>query len=135
VDQGQGPTRASAEAQRLRELIERLQREQRPPPISDDVFVASGGFPGPLRGAAALRAASAAQRATRRNPSRTATVERLEVAAGGDLAFEYGTQRLEWDTLAGEHRTVDAAYLAVWRQDAGEWRLAARIAHPITPDA
>ena len=105
------------------------------PPITDDVFVASGGFPGPLRGAAALRAASAAQRATRRNPSRTETVERLEVAEAGDLAYVYGTQRLEWDTPEGEHRTVDAAYLQVWRQDAGEWRLAARIAHPIAPDA
>jgi ketosteroid isomerase-like protein len=132
---GQGPPRASSEAQRLRELIERLQREQRPPPISDDVFFASGGFPAPLRGAAALRAASAAQRATRRNPSRTTTVERLEVAAGGDLAYEYGTQRLEWDTLEGEHRTVDRVYLQVWRQEAGDWRLAAGVAHPITPDA
>jgi hypothetical protein len=50
------------------------------------------------------------------------------------MAYVYGMQRLEWDTPAGEHRTVDAAYLQVWRQETGEWRLAARIAHPLTPD-
>ena len=132
---GQEPTRASAEEQRLRELIEQMERGDREMPYSDHIFFASGAYPQPVRGLAALRDAGAARRATRRNFSRTFAMERLVVAEAGDLAYEYGTSKAEWDTPEGEHRTVDAAYLAAWRQHAGEWRIEAAVGHPITPDA
>ena len=45
-----------------------------------------------------------------------------------------GTHRLEWDTPEGEHRTVDGAYLEVWRRQAGEWQIEATVSHPL-PDA
>ena len=134
MEQGQGTPRARIEEQRLRELIERLRREGQPAPISDDLFFVSGAYPRPLRGRAAADEASAGLRATHRHVTRTFTTERLVVAAAGDLAYEYGTGRQESDTLAGEHRTEDAAYLIVWRQHAGEWRMAAAVFHPISPD-
>jgi ketosteroid isomerase-like protein len=129
---GQGTTRASAEAQRLRELLERLERERELPPVSDDVFVAAGGYPEPVRGAAALRTGSADIRSRQRNFARTVTLERVAVAEAGDLAYVYGTQRSEWDNLEGGHRTIEGAFLQVWRQQAGEWRMEAAVTHPFT---
>ena len=72
-----GTTRASTEERRLRALIEQLQREQQTPPVSDDVFYASGAYSQLLRGAAALRAAQGWLQEARRNFARTSTVERV----------------------------------------------------------
>jgi ketosteroid isomerase-like protein len=128
---GQGQTRASAEEQRLREVSQQMQRGERVPPFSDDIFFVTGDYPQPLRGRAALREASEARRARQRNISRTFTIERLVVAEAGDLAYENGTLHQEWDTPEGEHRAVDAAYLAAWRKHDGEWQLEAVVSHGV----
>jgi ketosteroid isomerase-like protein len=129
---GQGTPRARTEAQRHRALVEQTQRERQVWPFSEEVVFVSGAFPEPLPGLAARRAASADLQ--RRNVARTATLERLEVAAAGDLAYACGTHRLEGDTPEGARRTVDGAYPEVWRQHAGEWRIEATGSHPL-PDA
>jgi ketosteroid isomerase-like protein len=126
---GEGTTRARTAEPRLRELIERLQREHQPSPWSDDVYFVSGAVPQPIKGLAAFRAAQAEVRLVRRNQSATVTSEHLSVAEAGDPAYEHGTYHQEWDTPDGEHCTVDGAYLRVWRQRAGEWRVEAMMMH------
>ena len=127
---GQGTPRASADEQRLRALLERVQWERELPPVSDDVFVVAAPYSEPVRGAAALRTGSADLRSRQRNRSQTVTVERVAVAEAGDLAYVYGTSRGEWDNPEGQHRLVESGFLQVWRQHAGEWRMEPAAAHP-----
>ena len=54
----------------------------------------------------------------------TATITALEVAGAGDLAYETGINRFEFDK--GGARSEDLGkYLTVWRKVNGEWLVAA----------
>lgn len=49
-----------------------------------------------------------------------ASITHLEVAASGDIGYEYGVNRFTLNTPAGEMLDV-GKYLAIWRKVDGEW--------------
>lgn len=52
------------------------------------------------------------------------TTTRLEVSQGGDIAYEYGINRMTLSSPAGDLLDV-GKYLAVWKKVNGEWFVAA----------
>ncbi len=61
------------------------------------------------------------------------TVDRLEVAASGDIAWEFSHFTLEWHAEGHTpvHTKIDAAELRVWKKVTGEWQVAAAFARPL----
>ena len=53
------------------------------------------------------------------------TPQRIVVADSKDLAYEYSTFTLEFNTKAGKHIKFDGAGLRVWQKQDGEWKQAA----------
>ena len=53
------------------------------------------------------------------------TAQRIVVADSKDLAYEYSTFTLEFDTKAGKHVKFDGAGLRVWQKRGGVWKQAA----------
>ena len=52
------------------------------------------------------------------------TTSHLEVSAGGDLAYEYGVNRMVLNGPAGDLLDM-GKYLVVWKKIDGEWYIAA----------
>lgn len=57
---------------------------------------------------------------------------KIEVAASGDLAYEYGFNRMTLNTPVGEMLDV-GKYLAVWKQHEGQWYVASLAFNSDTP--
>lgn len=55
----------------------------------------------------------------------TTNVQRIVVAESKDLAYEYSTFTLAYDTKDGKHSSFDGGSLRVWQKQGGEWRIAA----------
>ncbi len=72
------------------------------------------------------------------NEQFTTDVQRIEVAASGDLGYEFSYETLAYD-LAGtpaQHVAFKIGVLRVWKKVGGEWRVAALFARPLdTPFA
>jgi len=77
---------------------------------------------------------SAAER--RRNEKSTWKVERIEVAAAGDMAWEfsYGTLDYDLDTTPSRHVSTERATLRVWKKVDGKWKVAAAFRRPLDRD-
>jgi hypothetical protein len=63
----------------------------------------------------------------------TTDVQRIEVAASGDLAYEFSYGTVDFD-LAGppsQHVSVRTGQLRVWKKVHGEWRIAAFFRRPL----
>jgi hypothetical protein len=58
------------------------------------------------------------------------TPQRIIVSNSKDLAYEYSTFTIEFDTKAGKHVKFDGAGLRVWQKQGGEWKQAAIFARP-----
>jgi ketosteroid isomerase-like protein len=64
---------------------------------------------------------------------KTTDVQRIEVAASGDLAYEFSYGTVDFD-LAGppaQHVAYKVGQLRVWKKVDGEWRMAALFARPL----
>ncbi|MDX1623530.1 MAG: SgcJ/EcaC family oxidoreductase [Gemmatimonadota bacterium] len=55
----------------------------------------------------------------------TLTIDRLEVAESGDLAYEIGTAQVSGTTREGEAYEDTGKYLVAWEKVDGEWLIAA----------
>jgi hypothetical protein len=63
----------------------------------------------------------------------TTDVQRIEVAASGDLAYEFSYGTVDFD-LAGpplQHVAFRTGLLRVWKKVEGEWRIAAVFVRPL----
>jgi ketosteroid isomerase-like protein len=101
-------------------------------PLTDDAIFASGAFPNVMIGKEALEARDRAQSnpdTRRENYQVHSTIMRLEVAEGGQMAYDYSTFHLSFD-LKKEHRELDGSSLRVWKKVNGEWKVAAMFARP-----
>jgi Domain of unknown function (DUF4440) len=69
----------------------------------------------------------------RKNQKNRTKVERLEVAASGDMAWEYSTGVLEYDVDDGssKHAKFETASLRVWKKEGGQWKVAALFVRPL----
>jgi ketosteroid isomerase-like protein len=69
----------------------------------------------------------------RSNVKTTTDVQRIEVAASGDLAYEFSYGTLDYD-LTGppqQHVAAKTALLRVWKKVGGDWKIAAFFARPL----
>jgi len=68
-----------------------------------------------------------------KNQKQTVKVERLEVAASGDMAWEfsYGTVEYDVDETPSRHVSFETGILRVWKKMDGEWKVAATFARPL----
>ena len=60
-------------------------------------------------------------------------IQRIEVAASGDLAYEFSYATLEYDRSGAppKHLAFKTGILRVWKKMNGEWRIAAFFARPL----
>lgn len=63
----------------------------------------------------------------------TKKIERLEVSASGDMAWDYEISHVEYDVdePAKRHKSYDGGQLRVWKKVSGEWKVAARFYRPL----
>ena len=69
----------------------------------------------------------------RSNQKITTDVQRIEVAASGDLAYEFSYGTVDYD-LAGppsQHVAFRTGLLRVWKKVNGDWRIAALFVRPL----
>jgi ketosteroid isomerase-like protein len=68
----------------------------------------------------------------RSNIKTTTDVQRIEVAASGDLAYEFSSGTAEFDQAGppSQHVAFKTATLRVWKKVNGEWRIAAAFVRP-----
>jgi uncharacterized protein (TIGR02246 family) len=88
----------------------------------------------PIVGPAAFQAYTEADRAGNPQAVVNWTIDRVVVAASGDLAYELGTYQL---TGLGPTGTEDdtGKYVTVWKKMNGEWKVAADISSTTKPEA
>ena len=122
---------ATAE-QGLREHIERMRRGETPRRQAEDIIFVNGAYPRPLIGRAQLAANPTQERLLRErlNYSVQSSTQRLVAAQSGDLAYEYGTSQMSWDTAEGKHVDMEAVWLRVWQKVDGEWEVAVFFGRP-----
>jgi len=65
----------------------------------------------------------------RRNDVFKTTVERIEVAQSGDLAYQYSSFSLAYDDDRG-HTQASGALVRIWKKDAGVWKIAVQFQRP-----
>ncbi|ERR1700721_2884283 len=63
----------------------------------------------------------------------TDDVQRVEVAASGDLAYEfsYGTVEFDWPGSPPRHVAFKTGLLRVWKKEGGDWKVAAFFIRPL----
>jgi hypothetical protein len=106
--------------------------EQRPPYATHHVFW-SGALRRPVVDEAQPDPFPASGIGMRKNQKISAKIERLEVSASGDLAWEYSIGTLEYDLDDGssKHEKFDTGTLRVWKKEGGSWKVAAAFVRPI----
>ena len=65
----------------------------------------------------------------RKNEAQKTTPQKIVVAKGGDMAYEYSTLRLRFDDNTG-HQERSGALLRVWQNEGGVWKAAAIFQRP-----
>jgi hypothetical protein len=67
------------------------------------------------------------------NRKNTAKVERVEVAASGDMAWEFSCGEAEYDVDETPSRCVsfETGILRVWKKVDGRWKMAAAFTRPL----
>jgi ketosteroid isomerase-like protein len=63
----------------------------------------------------------------------TKKIERLEIAAAGDMAWEFSINHAEYDVdeTPARHESFDTGQLRVWKNVHGQWKVAARFSRPL----
>jgi hypothetical protein len=71
----------------------------------------------------------------RTNVKSTTDVQRIEVAASGDLAYEFSLGSLEFDRTdqPSEHVAFKTGLLRVWKKVNGDWKIVAAFVRPLDP--
>ena len=118
-----------AEEAAIRALIANPQQIK----YTDDRIFWSGAYKRPIVGATKGESFSDAALGQRRNQINHTAVQRIEVAASGDMAYEFSNGKLEFD-LEGpskEHVAFETASIRVWKKVAGEWKVAVMFVRPL----
>jgi hypothetical protein len=98
---------------------------------TDDVYFFSGALEKPVVGKTAYHEAFKDVDAERKNHKQSNDhVDRIVVAPSADMAYEYGTSVVSFDTRENKHIEFTAAYIRVWRGADGQCKIAAMMAQP-----
>jgi ketosteroid isomerase-like protein len=100
--------------------------------LAKDMYFFSGALEKPVVGIAAADKAFAPIAASRQNEKRDPQkADRIVVASSGDMAYEYGTAHMSFDSKKeGKHIDFTAAYLRVWKAVDGKCKIAAEMFEP-----
>jgi ketosteroid isomerase-like protein len=118
-----------AEEASLRALIAKDTR----PGFTEDRIAWSGAEKRPSVGSQRGEAFPEAQLEKRKNSKSTRSVQRLEVSASGDMAWEfsYGTLEFDLDVSPPRHVKFEQGILRVWKKMDGQWKVAASFTRPL----
>jgi ketosteroid isomerase-like protein len=127
---------ASAQMQQVDLLAEEaairavVNRPDRLPFTADAVFW-SGAYPRPQVGQEKVKPFNEAAMEQRRNEKTTTQIVRLEVAAAGDMAYEFFNFTLSYDRAdTKQHTSFTGSGLRVWKKVAWEWQVAVAFMRP-----
>jgi ketosteroid isomerase-like protein len=100
--------------------------------MADDTYFFSGALDKPVVGKTALSSASKPIGESRKSENYSPDQpERIVVSPSGDMAYEYGTERMAFDEKGtGKHVDFTAAYLRVWKAEGGRCLVAAQMFEP-----
>ena len=116
-----------AEEAAIRNAISR----QGPLPYTDDAIFWSGAYPRPSVGQEKVKPFNETAMQQRRNQKAEVQVVRLEVAAAGDMAYEFSNFTLSWDDADTKKQTkFTGSALRVWKKVDGTWQVAAGFQRP-----
>ena len=94
------------------------------PPYTEDAIFWSGAYPQPLigtRDSANVKPHPEARMDQRRNTKATNEIVRLEVAAAGDMAYEFSNFTLSYDMAdTQQHLSFPGSMLRVWKKVNGQ---------------
>jgi ketosteroid isomerase-like protein len=132
-----GVAQSNAAEQAIRAQIEKRDKGGSTTPLftKDSVFW-TGAYSKPQTQGGAANPAEFLEAPGRKNVVSKTQVERIVVAASGDLAYEYSTFTMTYDDDGGHHNRTGAT-LCVWQRVGGEWLTAAQFRRPyggVTPD-
>jgi hypothetical protein len=118
-----------AEDAAIRMLINQGDR----PPSTDDRIAWSGAQKRPSVGSRAGEPFPGVDIEKRKNSKSRRTVQRLEVAASGDMAWEYSLGSLDYDLVGPppRHVSFEQGILRVWKKVGGQWKVAASFVRPL----
>ena len=118
-----------AEEAAIRALIDGEAR----PPYTADRIAWSGAQKRPSVGSQIGETFPDVQLEKRKNQKNTRSLQRLEVAASGDVAWEfsYGTLDYDLDSTPARHVTIKQGILRVWKKEGGQWKIAASFIRPL----
>jgi ketosteroid isomerase-like protein len=93
----------------------------------------SGAYKRPTIGAEKREEMPGAEISKRRNEKITTDVQRIEVAASGDLAYEFSYGTVDYDPSgpAQRHVAFRTGLLRVWKKVDGDWKVAAVFVRPL----
>jgi ketosteroid isomerase-like protein len=99
--------------------------------LAKDMYFFSGALKEPVVGTAAADKAFAPIAASRRNEKQDPMkADRIVVGSSGDMAYEYGTAHMSFDSKKEGHVDFTAAYLRVWKAVDGKCEIAAEMFEP-----
>lgn len=99
--------------------------------LAKDMYFFSGALKKPVVGTAAADKAFAPIAASRQNEKHDPIkADRIVVAPSGDMAYEYGTAHMSFDSKKEGHVEFTAAYLRVWKKVDGRCKIAAEMFQP-----
>ena len=134
----------SSDDRAIRDLIARYDQEGRGSvPHTDDTIYWTGDFQRPAVGSqqpvplpaeerpSAARVPGAPSERVPGSRRRVTTPVRIEIAASGDMAYEFSNSEVVFDLRNGERESATpASVLRVWKKDGAQWKIAAMFARP-----
>jgi len=115
-----------AEEAAIRALIEK----SRPLPATADRITWTGVLKRPQGGSQPAEMYPDAGLDKRQNQKMAFRVQRLEVAASGEMAWEFSYGTLEYD-IDSHHISFDSGTLRVWKKVDGKWNVVASFVRPL----
>jgi ketosteroid isomerase-like protein len=117
--------------------LKRQQSGQRSPgdrrkPTDDEIFW-SGAYKRPTVGPEKGEEFPGHEISKRSNQKNTTDVQPIEVAASGDLAYEFSYGTVDYDLVGppSQHVAFRTGLLRVWKKVNGDWRTAALFVRPL----
>lgn len=111
-------TADKTDEQALRQLIQQIATGDTDPELTEDAIFVSGAYGRPVVSRAQIPVAATVPEAhahERRNETKTEQLQRLVIAASGDLAYDFGDFILRFE-YADEQIQFGGSYLRVWRK-------------------
>ncbi|MDB5240925.1 MAG: hypothetical protein JWP57_1550 [Spirosoma sp.] len=130
---GSACAQTTADEKAIRQIVDRSNAGERPNTTDNTIFW-SGAYSHPRVGKvseAEGKKMVAEFAKERSNQQQSMKIERLVVASSGDIAYEYGTFNLNFDSVSEKkHVSFDGAYLRTWRKEKGQWLVDAAFMRP-----